>query len=186
MLDISAFASCMVAVYASSSESGIQLHRAHVAPPLHSPPLPTPPLSALRVTNICTVTVLPLPSPPPLRTSPPPLHTSPSPPLHPLPPPPLSSLPLHSFVSTLCKVTWGHCKACVQDYKPNARDWLSSYWKGFMSPDQMARIRNTGVPMDFLKEVPPTSCAVLFLCIVATPSTSATFCTSASALFLSV
>ena len=41
----------------------------------------------------------------------------------------------------------------VQDYKPNARDWLSSYWKGFMSPDQMARIRNTGVPMDFLKEV---------------------------------
>ena len=42
---------------------------------------------------------------------------------------------------------------CVQDYKPNARDWLSSYWKGFMSPDQMARIRNTGVPMDFLKEV---------------------------------
>lgn len=178
MLDISAFASCMVAVCASSSESGIQLHRAHVAPPLHSPPLPappllTPPLSALRVTNICTVTVLPL-------------HTSPSPPLHPLPPPPLSSLPLHSFVSTLCKVTWGHCKACVQDYKPNARDWLSSYWKGFMSPDQMARIRNTGVPMDFLKEVPPTSCAVLFLCIVATPSTSATFCTSASALFLSV
>ncbi|KAL0048536.1 hypothetical protein WJX82_005284 [Trebouxia sp. C0006] len=41
----------------------------------------------------------------------------------------------------------------AKDYKPNARDWLSSYWKGFMSPDQMARIRNTGVPMDFLKEV---------------------------------
>ena len=41
----------------------------------------------------------------------------------------------------------------VQDYKPSARDWLSSYWKGFMSPDQMARIRNTGVPMNFLKEV---------------------------------
>lgn len=41
----------------------------------------------------------------------------------------------------------------MQDYKPKASDWLSSYWKGFMSPDQMARIRNTGVPMDFLKEV---------------------------------
>ena len=41
----------------------------------------------------------------------------------------------------------------LQDYQPNAGDWLSSYWKGFMSPDQMARIRNTGVPMDFLKEV---------------------------------
>ena len=41
----------------------------------------------------------------------------------------------------------------MQDYKPNARDWLSSYWKGFNSPDQIARIRNTGVPMDFLKEV---------------------------------
>ena len=57
----------------------------------------------------------------------------------------------------------------VQDYKPNARDWLSSYWKGFMSPDQMARIRNTGVPMDFLKEVsgcvcPPIFCLHLFAC----------------------
>ena len=41
----------------------------------------------------------------------------------------------------------------LQEYKPSARDWLSSYWKGFMSPDQMARIRNTGVPMEFLKEV---------------------------------
>lgn len=41
----------------------------------------------------------------------------------------------------------------LQEYKPSARDWLSSFWKGFFSPDQMARIRNTGVPMDFLKEV---------------------------------
>ncbi|KAK9823376.1 hypothetical protein WJX72_002327 [[Myrmecia] bisecta] len=41
----------------------------------------------------------------------------------------------------------------AKDYKPEARDWLSSYWKGFMSPHQQARIRNTGVPMDFLKEV---------------------------------
>lgn len=48
----------------------------------------------------------------------------------------------------------------LQDYKPSARDWLSSYWKGFMSPDQMARIRNTGVPMDFLKEVRPVFCCL--------------------------
>jgi 2-oxoglutarate dehydrogenase E1 component len=45
------------------------------------------------------------------------------------------------------------CFETAKDYKPKASDWLSSYWKGFMSPDQMARIRNTGVPMDFLKEV---------------------------------
>ncbi len=69
-------------------------------------------------------------------------------PLPPAPPPPQPNV-------QMC--TWSHCEGCVQDYKPNARDWLSSYWKGFMSPDQMARIRNTGVPMDFLKEVPLTS-----------------------------
>ena len=32
----------------------------------------------------------------------------------------------------------------ARDYKPQARDWLSSYWSGFMSPNQKARIRNTG------------------------------------------
>lgn len=40
-----------------------------------------------------------------------------------------------------------------RDYKPEAKDWLSSYWAGFNSPNQIARIRNTGVPMNFLKEV---------------------------------
>ena len=39
------------------------------------------------------------------------------------------------------------------DYKPEAKDWLSSYWEGFLSPRQMARVRNTGVPLDVLKEV---------------------------------
>ena len=39
-----------------------------------------------------------------------------------------------------------------RDYKPEAKDWLSSYWAGFNSPNQIARIRNTGVPMNFLKE----------------------------------
>lgn len=41
----------------------------------------------------------------------------------------------------------------AKEYKPAARDWLSSYWKGFMSPNQSSRIRNTGVPADFLREV---------------------------------
>jgi len=40
----------------------------------------------------------------------------------------------------------------ARDYKPEAKDWLSSYWAGFNSPNQTARIRNTGVPMNFLKE----------------------------------
>ena len=31
-----------------------------------------------------------------------------------------------------------------KEYVPNAKDWLSSYWSGFMSPNQKARIRNTG------------------------------------------
>ena len=34
-----------------------------------------------------------------------------------------------------------------------ARDWLSSYWSGYNSPSQLSRIRNTGVPQNFLKEV---------------------------------
>lgn len=34
-----------------------------------------------------------------------------------------------------------------------ARDWLSSYWSGYNSPSQLSRIRNTGVPLNFLKEV---------------------------------
>jgi hypothetical protein len=34
--------------------------------------------------------------------------------------------------------------AAAKDYKPSAKDWLSSYWSGFMGPNQKARIRNTG------------------------------------------
>lgn len=45
------------------------------------------------------------------------------------------------------------CVAWLQSYKPDAKDWLSSYWKGFMGPDQLARIRNTGVPKEFLRDV---------------------------------
>lgn len=32
----------------------------------------------------------------------------------------------------------------AKEYVPSAKDWLSSYWSGFMSPHQKARIRNTG------------------------------------------
>ncbi|PRW57990.1 2-oxoglutarate mitochondrial-like isoform B [Chlorella sorokiniana] len=41
----------------------------------------------------------------------------------------------------------------AKEYKPKKSDWLSSYWAGFMSPSQHSRIRNTGVPMDLLREV---------------------------------
>lgn len=38
-------------------------------------------------------------------------------------------------------------------YKPKAKDWLASYWEGFKSPDQSARIRNTGVPAEILRDI---------------------------------
>ena len=31
-----------------------------------------------------------------------------------------------------------------KDYVPKRRDWLSSHWSGFKSPEQLSRIRNTG------------------------------------------
>lgn len=31
-----------------------------------------------------------------------------------------------------------------KDYVPKRRDWLSAYWTGFKSPEQLSRIRNTG------------------------------------------
>lgn len=31
-----------------------------------------------------------------------------------------------------------------KDYVPQKRDWLSNYWSGFKSPEQLSRIRNTG------------------------------------------
>lgn len=31
-----------------------------------------------------------------------------------------------------------------KDYVPKRRDWLSSHWAGFKSPEQISRIRNTG------------------------------------------
>eukprot|EP00878_Enallax_costatus_P004918 GHUV01005173.1.p1 GENE.GHUV01005173.1~~GHUV01005173.1.p1 ORF type:complete len:711 (+),score=203.05 GHUV01005173.1:2140-4272(+) len=40
-----------------------------------------------------------------------------------------------------------------RNYRPSTKDWLASHWKGFMSPAQLSRIRNTGVAMDVLKSV---------------------------------
>ena len=38
----------------------------------------------------------------------------------------------------------------AKEYVPSAKDWLSSYWSGFMSPHQKARIRNTGAVLSAL------------------------------------
>ncbi|KAI3781921.1 hypothetical protein L2E82_11949 [Cichorium intybus] len=40
-----------------------------------------------------------------------------------------------------------------KDYSPKKRDWLSAYWTGFKSPEQLSRIRNTGVQPEILKNV---------------------------------
>nr|KYP50752.1 hypothetical protein KK1_027441 [Cajanus cajan] len=40
-----------------------------------------------------------------------------------------------------------------KEYIPKRRDWLSAYWLGFKSPEQLSRIRNTGVKPDILKNV---------------------------------
>lgn len=40
-----------------------------------------------------------------------------------------------------------------KDYVPRKRDWLSAYWAGFKSPEQISRIRNTGVKPEILQRV---------------------------------
>ncbi|KAG9453077.1 hypothetical protein H6P81_005981 [Aristolochia fimbriata] len=40
-----------------------------------------------------------------------------------------------------------------KDYVPRKRDWLSAYWAGFKSPQQLSRLRNTGVKPEILKNV---------------------------------
>nr|CAD1828728.1 unnamed protein product [Ananas comosus var. bracteatus] len=40
-----------------------------------------------------------------------------------------------------------------KDYVPKKRDWLSAYWTGFKLPEQISRIRNTGVKPEILKQV---------------------------------
>ncbi|XP_074313299.1 uncharacterized protein LOC141648496 [Silene latifolia] len=38
-------------------------------------------------------------------------------------------------------------------HQTNKQDWLSAYWLGFKSPEQISRIRNTGVKPEILKHV---------------------------------
>ncbi|MQM10934.1 hypothetical protein Taro_043832 [Colocasia esculenta] len=45
-----------------------------------------------------------------------------------------------------------------KDYVANRRDWLSAYWSGFKSPEQISRIRNTGLP-------PYGSLYILYACL---------------------
>ncbi|XP_002978362.2 2-oxoglutarate dehydrogenase, mitochondrial [Selaginella moellendorffii] len=40
-----------------------------------------------------------------------------------------------------------------KDYVPKTQDWLAAYWSGFKSPEQLSRLRNTGVKPEVLKNV---------------------------------
>ncbi|MCO5602599.1 hypothetical protein L7F22_056733 [Adiantum nelumboides] len=40
-----------------------------------------------------------------------------------------------------------------KEYVPKTRDWLAAFWAGFKSPEQLSRIRNTGVKPEVLKSV---------------------------------
>ncbi|CAH9115056.1 unnamed protein product [Cuscuta europaea] len=40
-----------------------------------------------------------------------------------------------------------------KDYVTQKRDWLSAFWSGFKSPEQLSRMRNTGVKPEILKNV---------------------------------
>ncbi|KAL3697003.1 hypothetical protein R1sor_011079 [Riccia sorocarpa] len=40
-----------------------------------------------------------------------------------------------------------------KDYVPKKRDWLAAFWAGFKGPEQLSRVRNTGVEPEILKQV---------------------------------
>eukprot|EP00128_Syssomonas_multiformis_P013834 Colp12_sorted_trinity150504_noHs@20928 len=46
-----------------------------------------------------------------------------------------------------------HAYEKSKSHKPKMTDWLESKWEGFKSKRQLARIKNTGVPLDTLKYV---------------------------------
>ncbi|CAA6654909.1 unnamed protein product [Spirodela intermedia] len=56
---------------------------------------------------------------------------------------------IHNKVSSILNEEFNNSK----DNIPNRRDWLSAYWAGFKSPEQISRIRNTGVKPEILKRV---------------------------------
>ena len=39
------------------------------------------------------------------------------------------------------------------NYVPKPRDWLASHWQGFKGPDQLSKIKQTGVKMETLKKI---------------------------------
>ena len=41
----------------------------------------------------------------------------------------------------------------AKTYVPKQRDWLASHWQGFKSPDQLSRIRDTGLPIEHLRNL---------------------------------
>lgn len=44
----------------------------------------------------------------------------------------------------------------AKNYHIKAADWLESRWLGFKSPSQLARIKNTGIPIETLKKIGKT------------------------------
>jgi len=40
-----------------------------------------------------------------------------------------------------------------KDVKSQKRDWLTSYWAGFKSPDQLSKVQSTGIPRDSLMKI---------------------------------
>lgn len=47
-----------------------------------------------------------------------------------------------------------------KDFKTEKSDWLTSKWKGFHSPEQLSKIRPTGVPAEILKKIGNALCKV--------------------------
>lgn len=56
---------------------------------------------------------------------------------------------LHEKVMSILNEEFNSSK----DYVPKTRDWLAAFWSGFKSPEQLSRIRNTGVKPEVLKSV---------------------------------
>ncbi|KAF9620643.1 hypothetical protein IFM89_013669 [Coptis chinensis] len=56
---------------------------------------------------------------------------------------------LHKKVNTILNEEFVNSK----DHALKKRDWLSAYWSGFKSPEQISRVRNTGVKPEILKTV---------------------------------
>ncbi|XP_058109794.1 uncharacterized protein LOC131252997 [Magnolia sinica] len=56
---------------------------------------------------------------------------------------------MHNKVNSILNEEFMNSK----DYVPRRRDWLSAYWTGFKSPEQLSRVRNTGVKPEILKNV---------------------------------